>query len=98
MLDLVWKVGGNEAFFAEGVGFFVVPEVSHHELHLLCDVCTLLVILSVVVDISKESPVIKVIDYILEEGVHCLVTSKAATEPGGEQLHWFVSGIVWRGI
>ena len=91
-------MGGDELFFAEGVGFFIVFKVSHHEFHLLCDVCAFLVVLSIAVDICEESPVIKVIDSIFKEGVSCLVASKAMTEPGGEWLHWFVSGIVWRGI
>ena len=98
VFDLVCKVGSNEVFFAEGVGLFVVFEVGHHELHLLCDVGAFLVILSVAVDICEESPVIEVVDCILKEGVHCLVTPKVMTEPGGEWLHWFVSGIIRRGI
>ena len=98
MFDLVCEAGGNEAFFAEGAGLLVVFEVGHHEFHLLHDVGTFLVILSVAVDIHKESLVIKTIDCILEEGVSHPVTPEVTTEPGGEQLHWFVSGIVWRGI
>ena len=98
MFDLVCEAGSDEMFFAEGVGFLVVFEVGHHEFHLLCDVDAFLVILLIAVDIHEESPVIKVIDCILKDGVGHLVTPKTMTEPGGEWLHWFVSGIVWRGI
>ena len=98
MFDFVHKVGGDQVFFAEGAGLLVIFEVGHHELHLLCDVCTFLVVLAVAVDICKEIPVVKVIDSILKEGICCSVTPKATMEPGGEQLHWFDSGIVWRGI
>ena len=84
--------------FTEGMGLPVVLEFGCQKFHLLCDVSTFLVILAVVVDIHEESPVIKVIDGILEEGIGCSVTPKVMMEPGREWLHWFVSGIVWRCI
>ena len=98
MFDFVCKVGGDETFFAEGAGFLVVFEVGCHKLHLLHEICALLVILVVAVDICEESPVIEVIDCIFEEGICCSVAPKATMEPGGEQLHWFVSGMIGRGI
>ena len=98
MLDFVCKAGGDEAFLAEGAGLFVVFQVSHHEFHLLCDVGTLLIVLAVMVDIGKESPVVKVVDSILKDGICCSVAPKVTMEPGGEWLHWFVSGIIGRGI
>ena len=98
MFDFVCKVGGNEAFLTEGAGLFVAFEVSHHEFHFLCNVHALLVILVVAMEVCKKSPVIEVIDCVFEEGICCLVAPKATTEPGGEQLHWFVSGIIGRGI
>ena len=93
MLDLVCKGGSDKAFLTEGVGLLVVFKVCHHELHLLHDVGALLIILLVMVDIGEESPVIKVID-----GICCSVAPKVMMEPRGEQLHWFVSGIIGRGI
>ena len=98
MFDFVCKAGSNESFFTKSAGFLVVFEVGHHELHLLSDVGTLLIILLIVLDICKESPIIKVVDCIFEKGVGHSIAPKATTEPGGEQLHWFVSGIVWRGV
>ena len=98
MFDFVCEAGSNEVFFTEGAGLFVVFEVSHHEFHLLCDVHAFLVVFVVAMDVCKESSVIEVIDCVFEEGVCCSVAPKAATEPGGEQLYWFVSGIVRRGI
>ena len=87
MFNFVCKVGSNEAFLAEGVGLSVVFKLGCQKLHFLHDVAAFLVILAVVVDVCKESPVIKVINGILKEGVAQLVAPKAMTEPGGEQLH-----------
>ena len=98
VLDLVCKGGSDKAFLTEGVGLLVVFKVCHHDFHLLHDVGALLIILLVMVDIGEESPVIKVIDGILEDGICCSVAPKVIMEPRGEQLHWFVSGIIGRGI
>ena len=68
------------------------------EVQLLDDVGILLVILAILVDISKESPVTKVIDSVLEDGICGLVAPKATMEPGGERLHGFVRGVVGSGI
>ena len=68
------------------------------EVQLLDKVCIVLVVLSVLVDIRKESPVIEVIDGILKNGVGGLITPEATLEPGGEWLQWFVRGLVRRSV
>ena len=68
------------------------------EVQLLDDVGIFLVILSISMDVSKESPVVEVVDGVLEDGVCGLVAPKATTEPGGEQLHGFVRGVVGGGV
>ena len=68
------------------------------EVQLLDDIGILLVVLAISVDISKESPVVEVVDGILKDGIYGLVTPKVTTEPGGERLHGFVRGIVRSGI
>ena len=98
MLDLFCELGQDKVLFDEGVAFDDALPLCLQEVQLLDDVGVLLVILSVVVDIGKESPVIGVIDGILEDGICGLVAPKAMTEPGGEWLHWLVGGVVRGGI
>ena len=98
MFDFVYEAGGNESLLAEGTGFAGTFKVGCQKLHLLGDVYAFLVILAVAVDVCEEPPVIKVIDCVFKEGVSCLVASKVTTDPGGEWLHWFVSGIIRRGV
>ena len=68
------------------------------EVQLLDDVGIFLVILVISVDIGKESPVVEVIDGILEDSICGSVALKATTEPGGEQLHGLVRGVVGSSI
>ena len=98
MFDLFCKSRCNEVFFDEGVAFDDALLLCLQEVQLLDDVGILLVVLSILVNVSKEPPVVEVIDGILEDGVHCLIAPEAMTEPGGEQLHWLVRGIVGGGI
>ena len=98
MFDFVHKVSSNEVLFTESVGFLVAFKLGNQELHLLHDVGAFLVILAIAVDACKESPVDEVIDTILKEGIGCPITPEVMTDPGGEWLHWFVSGIIRRGI
>ena len=94
MFDLFCELRGDEAFLNEGSTLDDTLSLRLQEVQLLDDVGILLVILLIPVDISKESPVIEVIDSIFEDGVCHLVTPKAMTEPGGERLPWLVRGIV----
>ena len=68
------------------------------EVQLLDEVHIVLVKLPILVDIGEESPVIKVVDSVLENGIGGSVTPEAMTEPGGEQLQWLVRGVIGRGI
>ena len=45
-------------------------------------------------DIGEESPVVEVIDSILEDGICGSVAPKAMMEPAGEWLHWLVRGVI----
>ena len=94
MLDLVCKVGSDKLLLAEVPGLADVLDVHFYKFHFLCEVGMLLVILAVMVEVSEEPPVIEVIDHIFKESITGLVAPKSVTEPGGERLHWLVSGVV----
>ena len=49
-------------------------------------------------DISKEPPVVEVVDGIFKDGVGGSVAPKVTMEPGGEWLHWLVRGVVGSSI
>ena len=98
MFDLLCELGQDEAFLDEGVAFDDALPLCLQEVQLLDDVGIFLVVLPVSVDVSKESPVIEVIDGILKDGIGGSVTPKAMMEPGGEWLHWLVRGVVGSGI
>ena len=68
------------------------------EVQLLDEVCVILVELPVSVDVCEESPVIEVIDSILENGIGGSVAPEVTAEPGGEWLQWLVRGIIGRSI
>ena len=68
------------------------------ELQLLDQVCVVLVELTISVDIGEESPVVEVVDSILENGIGGPVTPEAAVEPGREGFQGFVRGVVRRCI
>ena len=68
------------------------------EVQFLDEVCVVLVELPVLVDVCEESPVIEVIDGILENGVSGPVAPEVMAEPGREQLQWLVRGIIGRSI
>ena len=90
MLDPVCESGCNKALLDDGMVFDGTLVICLQKLQLLGDVRAFLVVLAVLVDISEESPVIEVIDSILEDGICCLVTPEVTTEPGRQQFHWFV--------
>ena len=68
------------------------------ELQLLDQVHIVLVELTISVDVGKESPVIEVIDGILENGIGGPVTPEATMEPGGEGFQGFVRCVVGRSV
>ena len=94
MFDPVCKSGPDEVFFDDSMVLDSTLSVSFQKLELLDDVGIFLVILAVLVDVGKESPVVEVIDGILENGICHAVAPEVTTEPGGEWLHWFVRGII----
>ena len=98
MLDLFCKSRGDEVLLNEGLTLDDTLLFCLQEVQLLDNVGIFLVILSISVDVSKESPVVKVVDGILKDGICCSVTPKATMEPGREWLHWLVRGIVGGGI
>ena len=94
MLEFVSKASSNELLLTEVSGLMHHLEVCLQKLHLLSEVCIFLVVLSVLVDVSEETPVVEVIDCILEDGIGGLVTPKLVMEPGGEGLYQLVSRVV----
>ena len=94
MLGLFCDSRGDEVLLNEGLTLDNTLLFCLQEVQLLDDVGVFLVVLSISVDVSKESPVIKVVDGVLKDGICHLVTPKATTEPGREWLHWLVRGIV----
>ena len=98
MFDLFCEPRGDKVFLNEGLTLDDTLLLHLQEVQLLDDVGILLVILSISVDVSKESPVVEVVDSILEDGICRSVAPKATTEPGRERLHWLVRGIVRGGI
>ena len=98
MLDLFCESGQDEVLFDKSTALDDALPFCFQEVQLLDDVGVLLVILTISVDIGKESPVIEVVDGILEDGICGLVAPKAMTEPGREQLHGFVRGVVGSGV
>ena len=68
------------------------------ELQLLDQVGIVLVELTILVDISEESPVVEVVDSILKNGVGGPVAPEATVEPGREGFQRLVRCVVRRGI
>ena len=68
------------------------------ELQLLDQVCVVLVELLISMDVGEESPVIEVVDSILENGISGAVAPEATMEPGRKGLKGFVRGVIWSGV
>ena len=98
MFDFFGKAGADEVVLNKSTVLDDALSFCFEELQLLDKVCIVLVELSVSVDIREESPVIEVIDGILENGISGSVTPEVTTEPGREQLEWRVRCIIGRGV
>ena len=98
MLDLLAELGVDEAVLDKSLVLDDALSFCFEELQLLDQVHIVLVELMISVDVGEESPVIKVVDGILENGIAGTVTPEAMMEPGGEGFHWFVRCIIGRGI
>ena len=98
MFDLLAELGMDEAVLDESSVLDDAFSFHFEELQLLDQVHIVLVELTISVDVSEESPVIKVIDSILKNGIAGAITPEAMTEPGGEGFQQFVRGIIGRGV
>ena len=98
MFDFFCESGADKALLNESMVLDDTLSLRLKEVQLLDKVCIVLVELSIPVDVCKESPVIKVIDGILKNGIGGSVAPEAMVEPGREWLQWFVRGIIGRGI
>ena len=98
MFDLLAESGMDEAVFNNSSVFDNTFSFRFEKLQLLDQVHIILVELSVSVDVGEESPVIKVVDGILENSVGGAVAPEAAAKPGGKGLEGFVRGVIGRGV
>ena len=98
MFDFLAESGVDEAVLNKSSVFDDALSFRFEELQLLDQVHIVLVKLMILVDVSEESPVIKVIDGILENGIGGTVAPEAVTKPGGKGLEGFVRGVIRRGI
>ena len=69
MFDLLTESGMDEVVLDKSSVFDDALSFSLEKLQLLDQVCIILVELSVSVDVSEESPIIKVVDGVLEDGI-----------------------------
>ena len=90
MLDLLAELGVDEAVLDEGSVLDDALSFRLKKFQLLDQVRIILVELSVSVDVGEESPVVEVIDGVLENGVGGAVAPETAVKPGREGLEGFV--------
>ena len=98
MFDLLAESGMDKAVLDESSVLDNALLFCLKKLQLLDQVRIVLVELSISVDVGEESPVIEVIDGVLENGIGGLIAPEAMTEPGGEGFQWFVRGVIGSGI
>ena len=98
VFDLLAESGMDEAVLDEGSVLNNALSFGLEKLQLLDQVRIILVELSVSVDVSEESPVVEVIDGILEDGIGGTVTPEAAAKPGGKGFEGFVRCVIGRGV
>ena len=98
MLDLFGEAGVDKAVLNNGAVLDDALSLCLEELQLLDQVCIVLVELTISVDIGEESPVVEVIDGILENGIGGSVAPEVTAEPGREGFQGLVRCIVRRGI
>ena len=98
VLNLLAESGVDEAVLDEGSVLDDALSFSLEELQFLDQVGVVLVELSVSVDVGEESPVIEVIDGILEDRIGGAVTPEVAAKPGGKRFEGFVRCVIGRGI
>ena len=98
MLDLLAESGVDEAVLDESSVLDDALSFGLEEVQLLDQVCIILVKLSVSVDVREESPVIEVVDGVLEDGIRGSVAPKATSKPPGKWFEGFVRCVIGRGV
>ena len=98
VFDLLAESGMDEAVLNESSVLDDALSFCLKKLQLLDQVRVVLVKLSISVDIGEESPVVEVIDGVLENGIGGLIAPEATMEPGGEGFQWLVRGVIGSGI
>ena len=98
MFDFLTESGVDEAVLNNSSVFDDAFSFRFEKLQLLDQVRIVLIKLSILVDIGEESPVIEVIDSILENGIGGAIAPEAAAKPGGKRLEGFVRGVIGRGV
>ena len=98
VLDFFSKAGVDETVLDNSVVFDDTLSLCLEELQFLDQVGVVLVKLTILVDVSEESPVIEVVDGILKNGIGGSVAPEVTAEPGGEGFQRLVRCVVRRGI
>ena len=98
MLDFFGKLGMDKTVLNNSMVLDDALSLCLEELQLLDQVCIVLVELTISVDVGEESPVVEVVDSVLENGIGGTVTPEAAAEPGREGFQGFVRCVIGRGI
>ena len=98
MFDLLAESGVDEAVLDESSVLDDALSFGLKEFQLLDQIRIILVELSVSVDVREESPVIEVIDSVLEDRVGSSVAPEAAPKPGGKGFEGFVRCVIGRGV
>ena len=98
MFDFLAESGMDEVVLDNSLVLDDAFLFRFEKLQLLDQVHIVLVELSISVDVGKESPVVKVVDGVLENGVGGTIAPEVAAKPGGERLEGFVRGIIGRGV
>ena len=98
MFDLLAELGMDEAVLNKSSVLDDAFSLHLEELQLLDQIGVVLVELAISVDVGEESPVIKVIDCILKDGIGGVVAPEVMTEPGGKGFQGFVRCVIGRGI
>ena len=98
MFDFLAESGVDEAVLDNSSVFDDAFPFRFEKLQLLDQVRVVLVELLISVDVGEESPVIEVIDGILENGIGGAIAPEVAAKPGRKGLEGFVRGIIGRGV
>ena len=90
MFDLLAELGMDEAVLNKSPVLDDALSFCLEKLQLLDQVHVILVELLVSVDIGEESPIVEVVDSVLEDGVGGAVAPEMVVKPGGKGFEGFV--------